>query len=84
VPQPGVPPLTETGGWWAIAFPDEDPIFYVNRGNDTAEPLLAGATTYDVYWAQNPDEPPRLIAEDVAVALEIVDVPIPPLAPPGK
>lgn len=78
VPDPGLPPLEQTGGWWGITFADDGPDAIANWAENTDEPLLAGVWTYDVYWVQNPGDEPRLVAEDVAVALTIVDVPIPP------
>jgi hypothetical protein len=83
VPEPGVPALAETGGWWGIALADQGLEYLLNWAEDTDQPLLAGPWTYDVYWAQNPDEEPRLVAEDVAVGLTIVDVPIPPADTPA-
>ena len=81
VPEPGVPPLTETGGRWGIAFAGQGPEAIHTWGENTDEPLLAGFAAYDVYWVQNPGDEPRLVAEDVAVPQRtIIDVPIPPAA----
>jgi len=77
VPDAALPPLAATGGWWGVVFAGEAPDEMVTRAFDTNAPLLVGYDDYDVYWAQDPALPPRLVASGVSASPgRIVDVPV--------
>lgn len=82
VPDPSLAPLTAGGGWWGAVFAGDLPDEAANYAFDTKAPLLLGDATYDIYWAQDANTPPRLVAANVAmVPGEIIDIPIGVAAP---
>lgn len=71
---PNVPPLG-SGGWWGVVYTGESPDRLLRFEERVGtEPLLLGQSRYDVYWRQNGNSTPVLVAEDVFPDGEVVTV----------
>lgn len=85
VVDPAVPPLEpDEGGYWAVTYAGEG-FDNIAIWSDRADQImLIGNTGYDVYWLQNRDSEPRLLAEGVRANGTVVDIPVVSEDPPPR
>lgn len=76
IPDVTVPPLGE-GGWWGAAASGlggaEARIAWTD---DIGATLLLGYDTYDIYWTEDADAVPILVASEVTMTSGIIRIPI--------
>ncbi|MGD9738248.1 MAG: S41 family peptidase [Bauldia sp.] len=69
-------PAFQEGGRWLVTTPDATTADPWAWGVALDQPIVLGAMVYDVYWQQSAAVEPVLIAEDLSVIGELVELPV--------